>query len=190
MMLPGDVHVLESLAAELRRDVAADLAADEMGEASSCIAFEADFRFARQQFELPLPCRDGFGPDAQQALMRDFQQEYQRRYGSGALMLGAPVELVSLRAIGRAETLRAELTESPAGADTPALVSAKRTIYVGAKGGVEPLAVDVVSATDLKPGSVCTGPMLVDGIDTTIWIPPRARARVDTHRTMDMEILA
>ena len=190
MMLPCDAEQLESIVADLRRRVAADLAADDMSEAKSSIAIEADFRFARQQFELSLACPDGFGSAAQDELIRKFHQEYQRRYGQGALMLGAPVELVSLRAIGRGETLRAELTKGPAGVEVTAPPAGKRTLWVDVKGGLEPLEVDVVSAADLKPGSVCMGPVLVDGIDTTIWIPPRARARVDRHRTMDVEILS
>jgi N-methylhydantoinase A/oxoprolinase/acetone carboxylase beta subunit len=47
----------------------------------------------------------------------------------------------------------------------------------------------VISTTTLLPGHEIAGPALLDGSDTTIWIPPRVCARVDEHRTIDMQVL-
>ncbi|MEA3132287.1 MAG: N-methylhydantoinase, partial [Gammaproteobacteria bacterium] len=190
ILLPCAGDQLSDIAADLERAVTDDLGADGIARAARSVGFEADLRFMRQQFELAIACNDGFGIDAQQALVGAFTEEYRRRYGQGALVLGAPVELVSLRAIGRGRTVHADLARTPAGA--PALVTpmAKRRIWVGNGAGVEPLDVDVISAVALQPGHVIEGPALVDGSDTTIWIPPRVRARVDEHRTIDMEMLS
>jgi N-methylhydantoinase A len=186
--LPCDNEHLSGIAAELERAVTDDLGADGIGAAARSIGFEADLRFMRQQFELSIPCNDGFGVDAQQALSGAFNEEYQRRYGKGALVLGAPVELVNLRAIGRGRTVRADLARTTASATTHAEPVAKRRIWVGSAAGVEALEVNVVSAEALQPGHVIEGPALLDGSDTTIWIPPRVTARVDQHRTIDMEV--
>ena len=189
LVLPCTDDRLALVAAELRQLVTEDLAADGIAEAARSVAFEADLRFMRQQFELSIPSDAGFDVAAQRALSRAFTEEYQRRYGQGALVLGAPVELVSLRAIGSGRTVHAELARASAVAPRQATPVAKRRIWVGTGTGVGPLDVDVISTTTLLPGHEIAGPALLDGSDTTIWIPPRVRARVDEHRTIDMQVL-
>ncbi|HEY3659045.1 MAG TPA: hydantoinase/oxoprolinase family protein [Steroidobacteraceae bacterium] len=190
ILLPCAGDRLSNIAAELERAVNDDLAADGIAQAARSVGFEADLRFMRQQFELAIACDEGFGIDAQQALIGAFTEEYRRRYGQGALVLGAPVELVSLRAIGRGRTVRADLARTTASASASATPIARRRIWAGNGAAVEPLDVDVISAVALQPGHVVEGPALVDGSDTTIWIPPRVRARVDEHCTIDMEMLS
>ena len=41
---------------------------------------------------------------------------------------------------------------------------------------------------DFVPGNVLAGPALVDGSDTTVWLPHGARARVDDYGTLVMEV--
>jgi N-methylhydantoinase A len=41
---------------------------------------------------------------------------------------------------------------------------------------------------DLRAGDTLAGPALVDGTDTTVWIPPRATARVDDFGTLVLEV--
>jgi N-methylhydantoinase A len=48
--------------------------------------------------------------------------------------------------------------------------------------------VDVAFAAELQTGDQLEGPMLLDGADTTVWIPAGARARVDDYRTLDIEV--
>jgi N-methylhydantoinase A len=189
LVLPCTDDRLALVAAELRQLVTEDLAADGIVESARSVAFEADLRFMRQQFELSIPCNEGFDAAAQRTLSNAFTEEYQRRYGQGALVLGAPVELVSLRAIGRGRTVHADLARTSAVAPRQATPIAKRRIWVGAGAGVAPLDVDVISTAALLPGHEIAGPALLDGSDTTIWIPPRVRARVDEHRTIDMQVL-
>jgi N-methylhydantoinase A len=190
VLLPGESESLTRVAAELTQNVSDDLAADGIAAVDRSVCFEADLRFLRQQFELTIACDPGFGPQAQQALIAAFTNEYQRRYGKGALVLGAPVELVSLRAVGRGQTVRAELARSakaPAGR-TP--LKRNRQIWVGDGSQVQLSAVKVLSCVDLQPGDSIEGPALVDGADTTIWIPPRVSARLSAYRTIDMEVMA
>jgi N-methylhydantoinase A len=189
IVLPCADERLADLAAELQQMVTEDLAADGIAEPARSVGFEADLRFMRQQFELSIPCNEGFDAGAQRALRQAFNEEYQRRYGQGALVLGAPVELVALRAIGRGRTVHAELARTSAAAPHQAAPDGKRRIWVGTAAGVVPLDVDVISATALLPGHEIAGPALLDGSDTTIWIPSGVRARVDEHRTIDMQVL-
>jgi len=194
---------LAAVAAELAAAVGADLAADGVGEDARSISFEADMRFQRQQFELTIGC-EGFDSGSQQVLMKAFESEYQRRYGQGALVLHAPVELVSLRAIGRGRTIRAQLlrADAPTGdmrsdgmdagstAARQPVPAARRRIWVAEGADIRPREVDVISVRDLKPGHEIEGPALLDGTDTTIWIPGRVSARCSEHRTIDMQVLS
>jgi len=190
MLLPAAGESLAVIATELTQTVSEDLAADGIAAADRTVTFEADLRFMRQQFELTIPCDPGFSAQAQDNLIMSFTSEYQRRYGQGALVSGAPVELVSLRAVGRGRTVRAELVHSSPNPAAKTQQKRQRQIWVGDGSQVQPMNVDVLSSIDLRPGDVIQGPALLDGADTTIWIPPRVTARLSEHRTIDMEVMA
>src|SRR5690606_25428095 len=125
---------IEAVMAELRAEILEDLAADGVAEDQRSVQFEADLRFARQISEIPRPMPGAaFDRAAQEELLEGFHSEYARRYGQGALVLGAPIELVAIRAIGIGRTTRAQLAplhpESvPQG--TPASVARNRSVRV------------------------------------------------------------
>jgi N-methylhydantoinase A/oxoprolinase/acetone carboxylase beta subunit len=179
-------ETLEALAAEVNRDLSADGIA---GPARS-VQFEADMRFVRQQSELTVVCGARLDASSQQALMDRFRDEYCRRYGRGALALGAGVELVALRAVGRGRTVHAELARSPNADPAAGRVSGRRRLWTRIDVHMRRVEVDVAVAAELRPGDRLEGPILLDGADTTVWIPARARARVDEYRTLDIEVAA
>ncbi|MGI9431135.1 MAG: hydantoinase/oxoprolinase family protein, partial [Myxococcota bacterium] len=104
--LPVDSLLVQKILRELTSSVANDLAADGVPPADRRVEFEADMRFSKQIFELQVPIRsaaDGTITEAaemHEQLLADFKAEYIKRYGQGSVVLGAPIELVSLRAIG------------------------------------------------------------------------------------------
>ena len=51
-----------------------------------------------------------------------------------------------------------------------------------------PVAIATYDAATLLPGQVVCGPGLIDGADTTIWIPGGMSARVDADRTLIIEV--
>jgi N-methylhydantoinase A len=175
---------LEALAAEVSRD----LRADGIAEPARSIQFEADMRFVRQQSELTVACGVRLDANSQLALMDRFRDEYCRRYGRGALALGAGVELVALRAVGRGRTVRAELTRSADVNAAAGKVSGRRRLWTRIDARMERVEVDVTLAAELRPGDRLAGPILLDGADTTVWIPAGARARIDEYRTIDIEV--
>jgi N-methylhydantoinase A len=175
---------LEALAADVNRD----LSADGIPEMARSVQFEADMRFVRQQSELTVRCDARLDAGSQQALMSCFRDEYCRRYGPGALALGAGVELVALRAVGRGRTVRAELARSASVGAAAAKTAGRRRLWTRIDGHMGPVEVDVAFAAELRPGDRLEGPMLLDGTDTTVWIPARTRARVDEYQTIDIEV--
>ncbi len=111
MAFPVDIDAVSVIAEKLRGQVDADLAADGVAPDDRSVVFEADLRFKRQKWELTVPLTGALaGADGFDQLIADFRAEYARRYGEGALMAGAVVELVSVRAIGIGRTVKPDLT--------------------------------------------------------------------------------
>jgi N-methylhydantoinase A len=71
-------------------------------------------------------------------------------------------------------------------ADTPARASVRA---VRVERGTAPVTVDVYAGADLRPGHRVSGPALIDGLDTTVWIPPDRRLRVDTRNNFIVEVV-
>jgi N-methylhydantoinase A len=97
---------------------------------------------------------------------------------------------VNLRAVGTGRTVRASLdavARAAVPAGTPAPSVGSRPVQL-ARDDDGSLAVATVDATALRPGHVVEGPALVDGPDTTIWIPPDATASVDERSTLVLEV--
>ena len=153
--------------------------------------FEADLRFGKQRFELTLPIADSvFAASTLERLLDDFRAEYAKRYGKGSIVLGAPIEFVSLRAVGIGRTVQATLDGAGGAAvaeGTPAPTGGSRAVRVGrGEGGIIDVAVH--TGSELRPGHVVTGPALVDGSDTTIWIPSGTVGQVDRNGTLALEV--
>ena len=105
-----------------------------------------------------------------------------------ALVLGAPVELVTLRAIGIGRTGQDGTAVAGAGAVVARSAPVARTRMVRLERGEGGLrAIAVHDRDDLLAGHVLEGPALVDAPDTTIWLPAGMRAMVDAQGTLVME---
>jgi N-methylhydantoinase A len=189
---PLDSQRIEANLAELRGELLGDLASDGVAEADRSVIFEADLRFARQISEIARPLPQGeFDDKAQSDLLEGFRAEYARRYGHGALVLGAPVELVALRGIGNGKTEQARPAAANAGAvasGTPAPLARRRPVRLErGEDGLRDIA--VYDRETLLAGHALSGPALVDAPDTTIWVPEGMRATIDPLGTLVMERL-
>ena len=188
--VPFDPMLLEKVAAELRAEVEADLAADNISPEDRTVSFEADLRFKRQVWELPIQIPSATLDEGQMTAMVDtFKEEYARRYGRGSIVLGAPIELVSLRAIGSGRTARASFQAGqaePVPAGTRADVIGSRSVRLerGPGGARE---VDVYDGESLVSGHLVAGPALIDGSDTTVFIPEHAALTVSRQGTYVVE---
>jgi N-methylhydantoinase A len=188
--MPVDAGALDALAGKLEVEVLDDLAADGVAEKHRKVVFEVDLRFRRQISELSIPLpRRPIDDRSLGRLSEAFRRDYARRYGEGALVLGASLELVTLRAIGLGRTVRSSLDGSGREAVADGTVARKvgtRPVQLGRD--AERHAVAVFDGSSLHPGHRLKGPALVDGSDTTIWIPPKSTARVDERSTLLVEV--
>jgi N-methylhydantoinase A len=185
--LPLDPALLAAALTGLRNEVWQDLINDHVPEVDRVVEFEADMRFVGQRWEQTVTLPPEPAHDDGAELERIFRREYLRRYGAASKGSEGAVELVALRAIGVGRMHSVELPQGdqPAGAVRQARAVGQRALHVDRLS--PPMPVDVFDGTDLLPGDRVVGPALIDGADTTIWIPPAATAQVDANRTLIAE---
>jgi N-methylhydantoinase A len=188
--MPVDPSVVEAAAHELRVSADKDLAADGVQAEDRRFELEADVRFKRQVWEIAVPVPNGPVDDHVMVQLADaFRDEYGRRYGRGSIVLGAPMELVSLRGIGIGTTLKASLDA----VDLPSVADGTRAEPAGSRSvrlerDKDPRPVAVYDAEALHPGHVVPGPALLDGTDTTVWLPESSTLHVNRHGTLILEV--
>ena len=189
-MLPCNPEVLHQLTEALRLEVEGDLERDGIEPARRSISFVAEVHLKRQKWELAIPfVGTGLDGAAQEKLVSDFRAEYVKRYGEGALMGGAPVELVALRAIGVGSTTKASLHRADSAGIVPgAAVRATRSRKIAVARNAPAQSVDVVDWESLAPDEVLRGPVLIDCSDTTLWLPKGATAGLDSWNNLVIEI--
>ena len=99
------------------------------------------------------------------------------------------MELVSLRGIGIGTTLKASLDA----VDLPSVADGTRAEPAGSRSvrlerDKDPRPVAVYDAEALHPGHVVPGPALLDGTDTTVWLPESSTLHVNRHGTLILEV--
>jgi N-methylhydantoinase A len=187
--VPADPGPIDRAYAEVRTAVWADLAADGVPEMNREIRFEADMRFLGQRWELAiaLPAEPVLGDAGRQAEAL-FRQEYLRRYGAAATTTSGIVELVGIRAIGIGHMATEDNASDRGAAGDPRPATSIGTRPVNLERARPAVPVAVFDGERSSPGDSLVGPALIDGSDTTIWIPPGMRARIDAHCTMVIEV--
>lgn len=185
---PVDVLLQEVRAPEIEAELVAlaarvdqDLAGDGVPAGERSVAFEADVRFFRQEFDLAVPFEaPGFDPAV---VGKAFVRRYTRRYGEGALMMETPIELGGLRAIGAGPPTRAVIPTAPerAAAGASPTPHQRRAVHLDRHRSTD---VAVHLARHLVPGHTIPGPALVDDVDTTVLVPRGAVAAVDERRSL------
>jgi N-methylhydantoinase A len=120
------------------------------------------------EVSVPIAALDG------DAIVRDFHQQYERRYGKGTTNPAAPVEALSweVRAAAPATTPAVAELKSSTDALAP---KARRQVYFAGAWHQTP----VFDRAALLAGSVVTGPAVIEAPDTTILVNPGQSARMD-----------
>jgi N-methylhydantoinase A len=139
-----------------------------------------DMRARGQAHQLTVPLEHWPLSDGDLGLLADaFRALYHQTYGVDA---SGPVQLVNFRV----RVIRLVDTYSPraarAGAAREVPVIGKRDIYLAELGGF--VSVPVVDWNELDPDVHVDGPLLVEGAETTVVVPPGFKAAVDEWRTI------
>lgn len=170
-------EIFAALVGEARRKLSLD------GIPPENIAFRrlADMRYLGQAYELTIPCEeDVTGVGALVRLVASFNTHHERVYGHHAD--DEPTQFVNLRVEGIGEVPRGvwrEKVPAARGRDV------SRSVFVKGRGWV---SASVLDRGTLGVGQPCAGPLIVEQLDTTIWIPPDDVVRADEHGNLVVEV--
>ena len=173
---------LEAVRAELRADLLSTFAEEGHAADEVAVRYSADVRFRGQTSEINVPLASGScGPAELAALQEAFADEHERLYGHRSDP-DNPVEVVAMRAVGRAEV--ADLSDRLRPGAAAAGESRDRSAWFGPSWGS--IDTPVCRREDLQHGQ--RGPLLIDEYDTTIVVPPGLRARIDDRLNVHIEL--
>jgi N-methylhydantoinase A len=165
----------------LEDEACRQLAAEGFSGAAVRLERSADCRYQGQSFELTVPVAPGLAID------EAFGREHERTYGHRAGP-EEPVEIVSLRVVGRGLSDRPRVVDRPAADVAPrppeAAAAPMRRVYFGAPVGW--LTTPILSRADLATPR--DGPAVVEEYDATCVVPPGARVALDAWGNIVMEV--
>lgn len=183
----ADVARAEAIFASLRAEAERRLAEDGVTPEAMTFRRLVDMRYQGQAYELTIPCEESLAdaegrlvPDALERLVMSFHEYHERVYGHHSD--SEPTQFVNLRIEGVGTVPRGAWREQIA----PRHASERhRQVFVRGTGWVDAVVRDRAL---LKAGEVYKGPMVVEQLDTTVWIPPGDKARVDEHGNIIVEV--
>jgi N-methylhydantoinase A len=180
---PGD---LARVFAELEAEAVAILESEQIPEESRRIERSIDVRYYGQTPYLNLMLDEE--PTTRQAIDRiaeRYAAEYEREFGYRLDAEIATVELVNARAaaVGLAPPVEFATVSVPSGEP---VAKESRRVYFDEVGDFT--ETPVYARAQLAPDAVIDGPAIVEQMDTTVLIPPNARARVDSRLNLVVEV--
>ena len=183
----ADFDQAERLFAALRAEAERKLLDDGVPPSATAFRRSVDMRYLGQAYELTIPCdeplagdRAGAGDGALADLVARFHETHERVYGHHSD--DEPTQLVNLRVEGIGTVPRGAWRERIAPRHDH---DRQRPVYVQGEGWLD---TPVLDRSRLKAGETYPGPLVVEQLDTTVWIPPRDVARVDEQGTIVVEV--
>ena len=157
------------------------------GEARGAFEWFADLRYFGQNFELVLELKAAaMDARALARLVEDFHRRHKAAYGYD--MRAQPVEIVNLRLVvtGERRALAPERTRFSRDALQYALLEKRKVWFAGSGFVMTP----VYERTRLPADARMTGPAIIEQMDTTTVVPPKAALKLDRHGYMHMALEA
>jgi len=157
------------------------------GEDKGAFQWLADLRYFGQNFELILELKSDRIAEADLSrLVEAFHRRHKDYYGYD--MRGQPVEIVNLRLVvtGKPRALVAERAQPARGQLKDALLE-KRKVWFPETGFV---TTPVYDRDRLPAAARVTGPAIVEQMDTTTVVPPKAKVKLDRHGYLHIELEA
>ncbi|MBL0885917.1 hydantoinase/oxoprolinase family protein [Myceligenerans indicum] len=178
---PIDHTTLQGYFEQLEADVERALGRQGVVFKDVTLQREIDLRYSMQVSELTTPVPEGpLDEHSGEAVVRTFEEHYERINGSGAGYREAGVQAITYRVRAKASlgfpVLLPEVEEARS-ADPSAALLEERPVCLDSRRGFE--ATPVYEYSRLRSGHVLVGPAIVDVPTTVVVIPAGSAGRVD-----------
>ena len=178
-----EVSELNSRFAEMEAEAAATMEREGVAEDDVVLVRVADVRYLGQGFELEAPVGAGELDDD------DLAQVYERFHEAHTQLYGyaqrdSRMEIVNLRLTSLARMPRPRLEAESNGRRVGGIAeTATRPVYFHN----EPVDTRIYDRTDLMPGDVVEGPVVIEQLDSTTLVWPNQTASVDAYGNLLLE---
>lgn len=174
---------IEAVFAEAEAKARATFAAEGVEDARvTCVRY-GKFRYQNQEHTTEVPLQ---GPVTDEALARiaeDFHELYKKEY---TYRLDAPVEMVGIHLVARAEVGKLSMTPASPGPENASdAIKARRDVDFALEGVHEATIYD---GEKLAPGMVFTGPAIIEDSGSTIVIHPGNAVSIDPYANVHIEL--
>ena len=141
------------------------------------------FRYQNQEHTTEVLLEGTVTDAALDRIAGDFHDAYEREY---TYRLDAPVEMVGIHLVARAEVGKLELKPAELGpADAEPALKGRREVDYALEGKHQ---ADIYDGEKLAPGMEFTGPAIIEDPGTTIVIHPGNRVEIDAYRNTHIHI--
>jgi len=179
MMAPFDIDRLNEIYDRLERSVRDDMAATSVSLGGIVVDREIELRYRGQVHEVRVPVAgDKLSASDLDAVLAEFEQRYERRYGRGSTYGEAGIEARTFLVRGVGELVKPRQVAVPLGGPDPTAAHAgRRDVYFRQAGGFTPTG--VYRRELLTAGNVVEGPAVIEAVDTTTLVHPGQVVHVD-----------
>jgi len=174
---------IEAVFAEAEAQARETFAAEGVDPAALRFIRYGKFRYQNQEHTTEVPIEGRITDAGLDAIAEDFRQAYEREY---TYRLDAPVEMVGIHLVARAEVGKLTMAPAPLGeADASSALKGRRKVDYALEGVHEAAIYD---GERLAPGMAFSGPAVIEDPGTTIVIHPDNAVLIDAYRNIHIEI--
>jgi N-methylhydantoinase A len=181
---PAMAQSVNAVFDDLAARALADMAASGIDRAEVALSHRIDMRYRGQMNEISLAWSGGkLDDDSAEILRGDFDAHYQQRFGAGTTRESAPLELISFRVEAVRPSDKPPLAPLETAGRTGKPVRNRRVYHRGAGW----LDAEIHDFDGLLPGEEISGPAVIERDNTTIWLPPGAKAKLDQFGNVEID---
>ena len=179
-----DAARIERAFGEVEAKALATFAAEGIAEAKVSFLRYGKFRYQNQEHTTEVPLTAGqITRESLAQIAADFHDAYEREY---TYRLAAPVELVGIHLVAKAEVGKLEMVPEPlGGTDASTAVKGRRMVDYALEGSHEAMIYD---GDKLRPGMEFAGPAVVEDSGATVVIHPGNAVHLDEYRNIHITL--
>ena len=174
---------IESVFAEAEAEAKATFSAEGVDASRLSFLRYGKFRYQNQEHTTEVLLQGAISDAQLDGISEDFRATYEREY---TYRLDAPVELVGIHLVARAEVGKLKMVAAELGGkDASEALKGSRPVDYALDGKHEAAIYD---GDKLNPGMQFEGPAIVEDAGTTIVVHPGNRVSIDAYRNIHIEL--